>query len=305
MKNLLTLTALLLVSHFVSAQENLNLRKIIQKSDLIIDVSDYTLDTVWVNDFTYKKFIQMDKIDSTNSIVFRNKLSSVPKKLRLRDYVDYEDFYPENLNWECACLGKAHEHGKVYYDLFFIKKEKNEYRVLMYLYGLESEQMENYRHQIETIKSFESIKNEKERFSKTLDWFIENGLFPDSDFIEYYKHKGITTDTIQYSEKQFQNALQQFQNGKEELLPIIKEKYFDEARLYYLQKMEEILKIDKPEYEHYYTFYRAFSAIIGDELDYDSVEYLLYNSLTEDNFELYEKKRIMEHLIEFLKDWEN
>lgn len=305
MKNLLTLTALLAVSCFAFTQENLNLRKIIQKSDLIIDVNDYTLDTVWVNDFTYKKFIQMDKIDSTNSIVFHNKLSSVPKKLRLRDYVDYEDFYQENLNWECACLGKVHEHGKAYYDLFFIKKDKNEYHILMHLYGLEWEQMENYRQQIESIKSFESIKNEKERFSKTLDWFIENGLFPDSDFIEYYKHKGITTDTIQYSEKQYQNALQQFQNGKEGLLSIIKEKYFDEARLYYLQKMEEILKIDKPEYEHYYAFYKAFSAIVGDELDYDSVEYLLYNSVTEDNFELYEKKRIMEHLIEFLKEWEN
>ncbi|ENA1795663.1 hypothetical protein ABF176_002510 [Flavobacterium psychrophilum] len=306
MKKILPLIFIVLSNTFVLAQSNLNLRKVIQKSDLIIDIDDYRSDTIWINDFTYKNYIQMDKIDSTNSILLLNKLYSSPKKLTLREYTDDEDFYSNySVNQECGCLGKTHEQDKSYSDLFFIRKEKNEYRIVMHLYGIESDQRDKYRHQIETIRDFENIKNEKERFIKTLDWFIENGLVPDKDFIEYYKVKGITNDTIQYSEEQIKNALQKFLNGKENLLPIVREKYFEEVKQFYIQKMESIVKIEKPKYGDYYNFDRAFRSLIGDEgLDYDSADYLLYNSLTSEKFDMYDKDRIMKYLIEIAKEWE-
>lgn len=175
----------------------------------------------------------------------------------------------------------------------------------MHLYGLEQIQMQNYIHQIETIKIFEKTKNEKERFSKTIDWFIENGLLPDFDFFEYYKKEGITTDTIRYSEKQYMNTLQQFQKGKEELLPIVRVKYFDAVKKHYVKKMEDILKIDAPEFKDYYDFDKAFTAISGDSLNSDSVDYILNNSLTSDKFDKYDKRSIMQHLLELAKKWEN
>ncbi|SFC39069.1 hypothetical protein SAMN05421780_10574 [Flexibacter flexilis DSM 6793] len=301
MRKYLSLIFIVITSTFVGAQ-NLNLRKIIQKSDLIIAIRDYQSEVIWVNDVTYKTYIKVDKTDSTNIFIFRNKIAAVPPKLILRKYTDNEDFYSDLAITKSACALNAYDPGKSYYNLFFIKKEKDEYRILMHLPMLEWEQRENYRHQIETICGVENIKKLKDRFAKTLDWFMENGLTPDSDFIEYYKSKKIITDTIQYSEKQYEKALQQFHNGKEDILPIVRKKYFDQVKQYYIQKMENILKIDQPEFQDYYAFDKAFYAIIGNRLDYESIDYVLYGYLTADKFDKYDKKIIMEHLLKLVKE---
>lgn len=279
-----------------------NLRKAILKSDLIISFNHYEQDTVWVNDFTSKVYINMDPINEQNSWIYKNNLGSVPKKLSLRKLVDGEDFYSYLITDGNACTHRALEGGKTYHDLFFIKKDKNEYKIVANYQSLEWEKLEKYEQQVKSLASIEKVKNENERYAKTLDWFIENGLMPDDDFINYYAEKQLIKDSIIYDEAQYAKALQAFQNGNEELLPMLRHKYFSEVKAYYLQKLENILKIDKPEWNDYYNFSKAFRSIVDEELEYDSTDYILYNSLTSDKFDEYDKRRIMTHLIELVKD---
>ncbi|HEU4497065.1 MAG TPA: hypothetical protein VFR70_08455, partial [Flavobacterium sp.] len=126
----------------------------------------------------------------------------------------------------------------------------------------------------------------------------------DADFIEYYKQKNIIVDSIQYSEKQYQKALQVFQSGKGALLPMVRKRYFEDIKQHYVQKMENILEIEEPDYKDYYAFSQAFSAIAGDYgLDYDSADYVLYDSITSDKFDKYDKRKVMQHLLEIAKKW--
>ncbi|MDR6969609.1 hypothetical protein J2X31_003642 [Flavobacterium arsenatis] len=291
---------------FFGIAQTQNFRKAILKSDLIISINDYSIDTVRINDFTSKQYINIDKINEGNAWVYKNNLPSVPKKLSLRKFEDGEDFYSYLITNDGACIHpayRAHEQFKTYHDLFFIKKTKNEYQIVMFLQSLEWEQLKIFEQQIKSFAEIEKIKNEKERYQKSLDWFIENGLMPDNDFVDYYKQKGITKDTIQYSEQQYKNALQQLQKGKEDLLPMVRKKYFENIKQYYTQKLEAILKIEKPEYKDYYNFDKAFRSIV-EELDYDSADYLLYNALTSDKFDQYDKRKMMQHLLEVAKNWE-
>ncbi len=255
------LFSLILLPFFGNAQ-NTSLRKAILKSDLIISINNYKMDTIWINDFTYKVFINMDPINEQNSLIYKNNMGSVPKKLSLRKLVDSEDFYSYLITEGNACLHRALDGSKTYHDLFFIKKEKNEYKIVVHYQSIEWEQLQKMEQQVKSLSSIEKIKNENERYTKTLDWFIENGLMPDNDFVDYYKEKQSIKDSIIYNEIQYAKALQEFQNGKEELLPMLRSKYFNELKTYYLQKMEEILKIDKPQWNDYYDFTNAFKVLL-------------------------------------------
>lgn len=295
----------LILLPFLGNAQNTNLRKAILKSDLIISTRNYKMDTIRVNDFTSKVFINFDEINEGNSWIYKNNLGSVPKKLSLRKLVDGEDFYSYLITDGGLCAGKVLEHGKVYSDLFFIKKEKSEYKIVVHYQSIELEQLQKMKEQIKSLSSIEKIKNENERYTKTLDWFIENGLMPDNDFVDYYKEKQLIKDSLIYSESQYAKALQEFQNGKEELLPLLRSKYFNEVKDYYLQKMEEIVRISERDYFNYRAFSEAVeNATNNFDNDTESVDYLLNNSLTGDKFEIYEKSNIMAHLIEVVKDWE-
>jgi hypothetical protein len=298
------LFSLILLSFLGNAQ-NQNLRKAILKSDLIISSNDYRTDTIRINDFTSKFFINFDKINEGNSWIYKNNMGSVPKKLSVRKPIDGEDFYSYLITDGGLCTGKVLEHGKTYHDLFFIKKEKNEYKIVVHYQSLELEQLQKIAQQIKSLASIEKIKNENYRYQKSLDWFIENGLMPDNDYVDYYKEKQLIKDSIIYSESQYAKALQEFQNGKEELLPMLRSKYFNEVKAYYLQKMEEITKISERDYYNYRAFSEAVENVTNNfENDTESVDYLLNNSLTGDKFESYEKSDIMTHLIDVVKNWE-
>lgn len=291
---------------FLGNAQSQNLRKAILKSDLIISFNHYQQDTVWINDFTSKVYIKMDPINEQNSWIYKNNLGSVPKKLSLRKLVDGEDFYSDdNINQSCACAGKVFEQGKVYSDLFFIKKDKSEYKIVALYQSLEWEQLKKYEQQIKSLASIEKVKNENERYQKSLDWFIENGLMPDDDFVDYYTKKQLIKDSIVYTENQYAKALQEFNNGKEELFPMLRKKYFGDVKLYYLQKMEEIVRISERDYYDYRAFSEAVEKVTNNfDNNTESVNYLLNNSLTGDKFESYEKTDIMKHLMEVVKDWE-
>lgn len=284
-----------------------NLRKAILKSDLIISTRNYNIDIVWINDFTSKVFINFDEINEGNSWIYKNNLGSIPKKLSLKKMIDGEDFYSYLITdgGLCALPAKVGEYGKTYRDLFFIKKEKNEYKIVVHYQSIEWEQLQKMEQQIKSLASVEKTKNENERYTKTLDWFIENGLMPDDDFVDYYKEKQVIKDSIIYNESQYAKALQEFQDGKEALLPMVRKKYFKEVKAYYLQKMEEITKISEPDYYNYRTFSEAVEHVTNNfNNESESVDYLLNNALTGDKFERYEKSYIMKHLIELVKNLE-
>jgi hypothetical protein len=300
MKNLKTLFLLLLT--FNSYAQILNLRKAILKSDLIIVCNDFTSDTIRINDYMKNTFIKIKKIDS----ILKNNLSAIPNNLIVREYQDNEDYYSDLITngGGCVMIGKTINNGASYNNIFFVKKSGKEYQSFLFLREVEWEKYQKITDQIRTISKIEILKDNKERFQKTLDWFIENGLIPDIDFIEYYKKKDITTDTIQYSDQQYKNALEQFKKGKEELLPIVREKYFYEIKTYYIEKMQTLIDKEKLEYSDYYEFDTVVSNLTNNfNDDYDSGNYILNNSLTSDKFDNYEKKAIMKYIFKIVTEW--
>lgn len=283
--------------------QNLDLRKAILKSDLIIVSYDFDFDTIRLNDFTNKTYIKINKIDS----ILKNRLSTIPKNLTARKYLDNEDYYSDLITNEGGCIMKPTEANNwtAYTHIFFIRKNGKEYQSFLVLQGIELEKYRKIAHQIRTISKIEHLKNDKERFEKTVDWFIENGLIPDPDLIKHYKQKGITTDTIQYSDQQYKNALQQFLKGNEELLPLVRDKYFDEIKTYYLQKMQVLIDKEKSDHNDHYDFYKIVSNITNTfNDDYNSGDYILNSALNSDKFNDYEKKNIMEHLLKVVTEWE-
>lgn len=300
-----SLYLILLLVFATNSYAQLNLRKAILQSDLIISINNHRQDTIWDNDHTLQSYTQMDKIDSGNAFILRNKLKSTPQTLRLKNYLGQEGFFSNDINLPYSCLvPMVIDINKHYQDIFFIKKEKGQYRQVLMLSHVEDALFQAYRKQITSSSNFENIKNENERFSKSLDWFIENGLLPDGEFIAYYKQKGITTDSILYTEKQYQTALQQFQLGHEDLLPLIKKKYPEEVRQYYTQKMKDILMVEEPDYNNYYDFDKAISALTDSfNSDTSSADYILCNALTSEKFDKYEKRYIMIHLLKVASEW--
>lgn len=301
MKNLKILLLLFLMIN--NYAQNLNLRKAILKSDLIIVSYYFDFDTIRINDFTKNNYVRINKIDS----ILKNKLPAIPKNLTARRYLDNEDYYSDLITNEGGCIMKPTEANNwtAYTNIFFIRKNGKEYQSFLILQGIELEKYKKIAHQIRTISKIEHLKNDKERFEKTLDWSIENGLLPDPDFMEYYKQKGITTDTIQYSDQQYKNALQQFQKGKEELLPMVREKYFDEIKACYLKKMQVLIDKEKLDHNDYYDFYNIVSNTTNTfNEDYNSGDYILNSALTSDKFNDYEKKNIMIHLLKIVTEWE-
>lgn len=294
----------LLCLFLYSPAQNMNIRKAIQKSDLIFENNDnFNFQTIQINDYTKQSYVQIIKSSQKDSIL-KNKLSSLPELLSLRVFEDNEDYFSDSYNCACILKDKTINGPSRNYNIFFVRKVKGDYEALLILQDLEWEKYNHYVKQINTMASVEKIKNPTEKFQKTLDWFIENGLEPDEDFIQFYKEIGITSDTIQYSENQYQKALQQFQNGNEDLFPIVKQKFPDKLKEYYLQKMENIIQFPAPDHNDYFEFYKAVNTVTNYFGEfYDSTDYILNNSLTEDDFDEYEKRKIMEHLVEVVKEW--
>lgn len=124
---------------------------------------------------------------------------------------------------------------------------------------------------------------------------------PDEDFIAYYKKIGIITDSIQYSDNQYKNALEKFKTGKDELFPIIKAKYFSEVKEYYVEKLQQI--IDKEELDYYSYYYIVNDLTNYFNEDYHSGNYILNDAITSEKFDDYDKKEIMKYLLEVVKNW--
>ncbi|PUV26522.1 hypothetical protein [Sphingobacterium athyrii] len=68
--------------------------------------------------------------------------------------------------------------------------------------------------------------------------------------------------------------------------------------------MKDILIIEEPDYRNYYEFDRAISALTDNfNSDTSSADYILWNALTSEKFEKYEKRDIMVHLLKVASEW--
>lgn len=97
--------------------------------------------------------------------------------------------------------------------------------------------------------------------------------------------------------------MQVFETGKEELLPMVRKKYFERIKLYYLNKIEEISKLPERDYKNYYDFVDLVNSFTNTfNNNSESTNYILNYALNSNKFEEYEKSNIMKHLIEVVKD---
>lgn len=284
---------------FAFGQEYHSLRKYIMESEIILESSQIQSDTIFVNDFTPKITFH---IDTKKAQILKNNTKTLPQKLTLQEY-------PKEVALGEKCITYGLAPNTHHYYLTFIKKKGKDYYIHLRTRPIEYEEFSQYTQQIKTLAEIEKITDEKQRFSKTLDWFIENNLNPldDLDFTKYYRRKGFIKDYSNYlTASQYEKALEKFLKGSEHLTSVVKQKYPDKVKQYYIKKMEEILNRDSGEPSDVYEFQRAFSSIIiNEDLGYDSMEYVLYNSLYEDNLDKYHKINVMKYLIKFAKEYGN
>lgn len=299
-------TFVLLFLTLTCAAQTTNFRKAILKSDLIVVSNTFTTDTVRTNDYTSAIFVKLNQVDH----VLKNKFTTIPKNLKVRKYQDNEDFYSELITNGGGCIKNAYMlldylESTKYNTLFFIRKKGKEYEAFLVLENTMPEEYGKITDQISTITAIELLKNDKERFEKSVDWFIENGLMPDEDFITYYKQKGIIKDNIQYSDQQYSKALHVFLNGNEELLPLVRDKYFSTIQAASIQKMKDILdKVEELDNLDYSAFRNEVDNVTNNfNSEYYSGDYILNENLEYDKFTRYEKQHIMEHLLKVVSEW--
>ena len=86
---------------------------------------------------------------------------------------------------------------------------------------------------------------------------------------------------------------------------MVRKKYFERIKLYYLNKIEEISKLPERDYKNYYDFVDLVNSFTNTfNNNSESTNYILNYALNSNKFEEYEKSNIMKHLIEVVKDWE-
>ncbi len=270
-----------------------DLRKFVMKSDLILfcNANSVNYKNNVINDFTTEHYLEINSFIR----IIKNTKNFKEKKLSIRRKVENEDYFETNYN--CTGTGRA-IYERDYYEIIFLKKLGNQYEILGRIDNedtLETFQETNIL--IEQIDVLDKIKTPRERYIKTVDYFIENNEIPNSEFEDYYKKIGIIKDSLEYSDLQLLKAKDKFLAGNENLYEIIKIKYKPETVNYFIEKLNKIKNKEKLEYEDYNDF-RDIISLLNNNFDdqYNSPNYIFNNLLTSE-IENYEKNRIMEILI--------
>lgn len=157
--------------------------------------------------------------------------------------------------------------------------------------------------QIKSVATLEKITNLQERYTKSIDWFLDNNTLPDDNFVRFYKQKGILkTDTAKLTEQQLARAKALFFNGNETFLDLIASTNETEITAYYLQKLRDI------EFQNEYEFgdclrFARIALMLADDFNqnYDDLNRTLTDLLTKDELENYEKRPMMKHLIDLIE----
>jgi len=292
----------LLFSVLANAQ-NFDVRKLTLKSDVILlydqDSIAY-LDDV-INDHTTNHFYQLKAVTQTvkNTVGFKFANTKLPY------LVENEDYFNIYQKGDCLGIVSPPYNGvkPKFYGMLFLQKRDKQFHVIGVVQNDNS--LSNWEELIKQIKSvalLEKAKDPKERYTKTIDWFLDNNVLPDENFIKYYKQKGILkTDTAKLTEQQLARAKTLFFNGNEVFLNLIASTNQTEIRDYYLQVLKDISFQSEYEYGDCLRFKRISTMLTNDfNNNYDDINRVLSDLLTNE-LQNYEKKPIMLHLIDLIE----
>ncbi|WAC42569.1 hypothetical protein [Pedobacter sp. SL55] len=297
------LTLTLILSIFTTHAQNFDVRKLTLKSDVILlyDQDSIAYIDEVINDHTTNHFYQLKAVTQTikNSASFKFTNAKLPYLLENEDY--FKIYQKE----DCMGVGKVFDGVKrKFYGMLFLQKKGKNYEAIGTVQNDDPLSVwQELIKQIQSVSTLEKIKDPKERYTKSIDWFLDNNTLPDENFIKYYKQKGILkTDTAQLTEQQLARAKGLFFNGNETFLDLIASTNQTEIRDYYLQKLKDIVFQSEYEFGDCVRFRRIVCMLTKDfNENYDDLNRVLSDLLTKDELESYEKRPIMNHLIDLIE----
>ena len=275
-------------------------------SDVIIyvELNDFEASYKNINDHFSESYLKIKSyqkvVKNDSNINFINKEIFEP--------TGGNDFYNNSELNEggCNALGDLIEPKRKYYSLIFLKKNRKKLNVLAHIWRKDFD-YENIILKITEIQKLDKIKSLKERYQKTLDYYLkyeEIRTWSDEfkDFIWFYKsQKILPTDDLILTDKQLDIAKEKFLQGEElYYYDFIKDKFPKEVRKYYLKKMEAFQKIENEDDISFYDFQEAYERATNIGFMDKSELGILKDKLTDDiSFE--EKQKIMQTLIDDAK----
>lgn len=286
----------------VSAQ-NFDVRKLTLKSDVILlynqDSIAYIDDII--NDYTTEHYY---KLLSVKTMV-KNQTNFKFAGNKLRYILEGEDFFKIVEKGDCLQRLMRPYEGKppTYYGMLFLKKTGKHYNVVGLVQNTDN--LTAWQTLVTTIKSvamLENITNLQDRYTKTMDWFLENDIMPDEGFLKFYHQKGILkTDTAVLTNEQLEKAKTKFFNGNENFLDFLAKVYPNEVSAYYIQVLTNISNQSDYDYGDCLRFQRIVRMLTNDfGENYDDINNGLNNLLT-NQLENYEKKPIMQLMLKVVQ----
>lgn len=303
MKNIY-LTITLLLTTTITYSQGFDIRKLTLKSDVILlyDQDSITyLDDV-ISDHSTINYYQLKAVSQE----VKNNTGFKFANAKLRYLVENEDYFKIYEKGDCMGIGYATLPGPKpkYYGMLFLQKGAKQYQVIGIVENRNPlASWQDLIKQIQGVSVLEKIKNLPERYTKTIDWFLDNNTLPDENFVRFYKQKGILkTDTAKLTEQQLARARGLFFNGNETFLDIIASTNQTEIKDYYLQKLRDITSQSEYEFGDCLRFERIVKMLSNNfNENYDDINRTLSDLLTKDELENYEKRPIMTHLIDLIE----
>ena len=287
MKTKTILTFLLLLVSVLSFGRGLNdaqmLRKVVLDSDVILASYNFNTTSNYANDYSIEQFYTINNTDTILKNATRFKITD---KIKIQQQI------------RNCCLEELRPIEEIdtrYSSLFFLKKENEQYKLLSVIENIQwYDLMRYYSPAITQLLQIGEISNLSERYSKTIDWFIEFNDYPDEDFFTFYAQKGIPKNDSLLTKEQQKKATEYFLKGSDKLRPFV-----DKAtqKAYSLKKLEDIRDRLRPEY---LDFYFELSKVY--RFDYNTVDYMLRSQLASSSFRDSNKKIIMDYFIKKLEE---
>ena len=296
MKTKTTFTLLLLTVSIMSfgqyTIETRELRRIVLKSDVILASGSYSTTSNYANDYSIEQFYTMNKIDTLIKNVTQFKIAD---KIRIQQqFDDYSAFWSEDVI-SGPSLEKVMGIDIRYTNLFFFKKENKQYKLLGIVKTIEWDNLiKRHIPAINQIMQIEKITDYNERYTKTIDWFIENNGYPDDNFFAFYAEKNIPKGGIILTEEQQQRAKNNFLKGSDELRPFMDE---ETVKIYMLGELKKIRNSADKRYWHFY--YRLDDIC---KFEDKSADYILLQQLDDDCLSNQNKEMIMDYFIKKLEE---
>lgn len=276
-----------------------DLRNIVLNSDFIIvvETEQEKISTKPINDFYYERsvtFSNIDKVIKQNGkINFLNQSIFYP--------IEGNDFFMPHAICGIAAPPPFDINQK-YYSIYFLKKDKQKkLYVLSSTYYLSLSDKNDRILRIEEILKLEQYKNPQERYEKTMDYFIQNNINPNDNFLAYYQSIGLLKSHHPVlTEKQLSTIKERLVQGeilKYTFEEILSEKYPKQIKDFHLKRMINIR--DSADYTSTYEFELSYETITNTRYSQDEpmIEYLK-NKLYDSNVGNEERQKIMDILIE-------